>query len=112
MATQEDSGTADVTLDTPMTLFTSSATPADKSYGAKIDTEQMVAGDRVVITVKTKSISTATVQIVINDILTDAQDIPQWYLPPIFSPHASGFILIVEQTDGTARDFNWSVFSV
>lgn len=97
-------GTATPTLDTPETLVTSTAAGV---YVLTIDLSALTVGDilRVHSEVKTLVGSAAAEESSIT--FQGAQDHPVFQTKAILVEHSIAFV--IEQTDGTARSFPWSV---
>jgi hypothetical protein len=102
--TSVGSGVADVSLDTPVTLDTETVVGV---YVLVVDMNEMVNGDIVVLTIKTKYASGGTSRVAYKAIFAHIQAEPIKYSVPI--PIDTEIVCILEQTDGTARDFPWNL---
>ena len=106
------SGTNTLTLDTPLTLATKTGV---KSYMVQVDLKNMVAGDRLVVTIQIKVLTGSTSAILIEDVIlgddvVGGSQTPVYYSPPI--PSMFEMIAKLEQTDGTGRSFEWAVLEI
>lgn len=97
-------GTADVALNTPLTLTTETTAGG---YQLTIDLSEMASGDTVTISSDVKTLTGSTAAESHTITLSGAQDSPVFVSVPIAVEHSIAYI--VEQTAGTARDFDWSV---
>lgn len=101
------SGTQSATLNTPHTL----ATPTSANvYQLLVDCSNMGSGDVVKLAIKLKVLTGGTPAVLHQETLTGAQSEPIFLSPPVTAPFGAGFTL--EQTDGTGRDFDWSVLTL
>ena len=107
-----DSGTQLAVIDTEHTLETNAGV---KSFMAYVNLTNLVAGDRVVIRVKIKVLTGGALVTFVEDVIWGDDIVgkslePGWYCPPI--PSMFQYDLTLEQTDGTGRNFEWSVLEV
>lgn len=107
MASQIDSGTADLTLDTPATLDTI-IDPG--SYVLALDLNQLANGDILVVTIETKVLTGSTRRVAYRAVYAHVQGSPNVYSVPVPSVHEIAFVL--EQTDGVAVDVDWAVIQL
>lgn len=104
---QQASGTQTATLATEHTL----ATRTDgKTYVLVVDASNLANGDTVVLRAKVKALTGSTAALAYSVTLTHAQAEPVVISPPVPAVHSVAFTL--EQTDGTGRNFDWSVVSL
>lgn len=101
--TEVDTDSGDVTLDTPLTLTTQTTAGI---HVCEIDLSQMVAGDIIIVTIKTKVTSSGSATVLYQRTFAHAQ-IDKVLQLAFQTQHY--YELIIEQTDGTARDFATSV---
>lgn len=99
------SGTQSATVTTEHTL--SSAFTTANRYKLMVDMSNMVAGDIVEIRVYQKVLSGSTEAVQILETFGHAQVEPVKEFGPFDSEHSIKFTL--KQTDGTSRNFDWSV---
>jgi hypothetical protein len=92
------------TVPTDHTLDTQS-TPG--VYVLVVDTNVLVAGDILVLTIKTKATHDGTTRIAFQAIYSGVQVEPIKYSPPI--PVDQEIVCILNQTNGTSRTFPWSL---
>ncbi len=86
-------------------------------YHAAVDISNLAPGEKVEITIRKRVLSTDTIAVgnkagtVHREVCgySDAQRIPVRELPPIHSEHE--YMLSINQLNGTARAFKWSVDS-
>lgn len=76
------------------------------SYVLSVDTSNLTGSDEVRIKVKTKIRSTSSSNVAYRSILIPSST-PNFYTIPIKSEHE--YIVTLEQTAGTGRNFDWSV---
>lgn len=93
-------------LDTAYKLGTTDD-PTDGVFCLFVDTSVMERGDRIVLRVFEKVRSTGTKRRVLEIPYTNEQSDPVAYTPWFPLMHAWDFE--IEQTDGTARTFEWSI---
>lgn len=70
----------------------------------------MAGGDVTVLTIKLKVLTGGTKAVLHQETLSGAQTSPVFLSPPVSAPFGADFIL--EQTDGTGRDYPWSVMKL
>lgn len=104
---QQANGTQTATLDTEHTL----ATRTDgKTYVLCTNLANLANGDVVILRAKTKPLTGSTSVLAYQATYAHAQSEKAVYSVPIPAVHEVIFTL--EQTDGTGRDFEWSVISL
>lgn len=110
MVAENTSGSQSATLDTEHTL----ATITDAGiYVLRVDTDNMVAGDRVVLRAKTEGRSSeSTAKLVYEYSFSGEQTEIIKDSPPIAVPASGQVVFTLEQTDGTGRAFPWSVLDL
>ena len=101
------SGTQTATLDTEHTLDTETTAGV---YVLVVDMANLVAGDTVILRIKTKYASGGTSRLAYSAVFTHAQAEPNKYSVPI--PVDAEIICTLEQTDGTGRDFPWNLLKL
>lgn len=105
MASENTGGAQSATIDTAHTLATVSLAGV---FVCGVDLSNMVNGDIVEMTVKTKLRSASTSAVAYKATFAHAQGQPNQYSVPVVSPFELVFTL--EQTDGTGRSFDWTVY--
>ena len=106
MAVSEStSGTKSVTLDTEHSLATITTAGL---YQFVIDLSKMANGDIIDVTIKTKVLTGSTAAIAYTATFAHAQGQPNQHSLPIMVPYSVEFL--IEQTDGTARSYDWAVY--
>lgn len=93
-------------LDTEETLTTQ--TTADV-FVLKVNVTNMASGDTVILRAKAKVVSAGSAALEQQETLSGAQT-EKVVAMEVASPHSVAFTL--EQTDGTARAFEWSILKV
>lgn len=79
----------------------------------RVDTSNMVVGDRLVLRVKAESRVSETVLLLLYETaFSDVQIEVLKDSPPIASPASGQCSFTLEQTDGTARVFEWSIIDL
>jgi len=101
------SGTQTATIDTEHTLDTETDAGV---YVLVVDTSNMVDGDIVTFRIKTKYATGGTSRLAFSATYSNAQAELNKYSPPI--PIDTEIICTLEQTDGTGRDFYWSLLKI
>jgi hypothetical protein len=101
------SGTQSATLDTEHTLDNDTT---GKTYVLAVDTAAMVDGDVVILRIKTKVLSGGTLGLAYSGTYANAQGDPIKYSPPV--PANVEIECSLEQTDGTGRNYPWSLLSI
>lgn len=105
--TQASSGTQTAVLDTEHSL----ATETDaRVYIYVVNLSNMAEDDVVVLRVKTKVLSGGSSAVAFIAMFSGAQPVDVVYSEPVPSAHSAEFTL--KQTDGVARDFEWSILEV
>lgn len=99
-----ESAPAALTLDTPSTLVTETTAGV---YQLIIDTNNMAAGDVLVVRSKLKVVSGGTSRLFEEEVLAGITSSKAWSTEPIAI--AWEIIYELEQTDGTGRIIPWSV---
>ena len=105
MPTVLSTGTADLVLNTPMTIYTSSA---NKHYAGFINFDEMDTGDTTILLVKTKVLSGDSFATYYPQTFTGPDgglDSPVFLIPITGCPY--GIEIILQQTAGTVRDYKW-----
>lgn len=100
-------GTQSATLDTEHTLATSTT---GKTYVLVVSLVNMVNGDIVILRLKTKVRTGNGSQLAYKAIYAHAQDCDNVYSVPV--PANVEIVATLEQTDGTGRDYIWSLLSI
>jgi hypothetical protein len=103
--TQNTSGTKTVTVDVEHSLATITTAGL---FQFAIDLSNMENGDIIDITIKTKLLTGSTAAIAYIATFAHVQGQPNQHSLPIMSPFSVEFL--IEQTDGTARDYDWAVY--
>jgi hypothetical protein len=101
------SGHQESTLDVEHTLDTETTAGV---YVLVVDLNEMVAGDRTIIRIKTKDKSGGNSRLAFVANPMDVQDCPHLYSPPI--PIDTEIVCTLEQTDGTARHYDWNLLKI
>lgn len=101
------SGTQTAVLDTEHTLATETSA---EIYVLAVNLANMVSGDVTILRVKPKVLSGGSATLAFTETFTGAQPVDVVYSEPIPSAHSVAFTL--EQTDGTGRNYEWSVLKV
>ena len=105
MAVQsQDNGNANVTLDSESTLATET-TPG--VYVLVVDMNEMVNGDVTIVRIYTKDKTSGTSRIAYTATYAHIQAEPHKYSVPV--PVDTEIKVTLEQTDGTARDYDWNL---
>ncbi len=105
---------------TPTTVGTEEQITSQTTAGyfhAAVDISNLANGEQVEISIRKKVLSTDTIAVgsraglVFREVYTgeDADVVPVIELPPIHSEHE--YLLSINQLNGTARAFKWSVDS-
>jgi hypothetical protein len=105
--TSVGSGTQTATLDTEHTLDTETTAGV---YVLVVDTNAMVAGDIVILRIKTKDKSGGDSRLAYQATYANAQSELHKYSIPI--PVDTEILCTLEQTDGTGRDFDWNLLKL
>ena len=100
-------GTQTAVIDTEHTLDTESTAGV---YTLCVDTKNMVAGDIVVLRIKTKFAAGGTSGIAFEATYANVQAEPLKYSPPV--PIITEIVCTLEQTDGVGRDFPWNLLRI
>ena len=79
-------------------------------YVLVVDTNEMVNGDITVLSIFTKCVHDGTSRLAFEAIYANVQSDPIKYSPPI--PIDVEIKCTLMQTDGTARDYAWSLLKV
>lgn len=101
------SGTQAATLDVEHSLATDTG---GRTYCLVVDTGEMVAGDVLILRLKTKVLSGGTKRLAYSATFSDAQGEPQKYSIPV--PADVEIEATLEQTDGTGRSYPWKILSL
>lgn len=83
---------------------------SDTSLGVFIlivDTSNMVLGDIVTLRIKTKCIATGSSELAYTATFAHLQNTNNKFSVPV--PSVVEIVCTLEQTDGTARDFDWNL---
>lgn len=105
--TQTNNGTQSATLDTEHTLATITTAGV---YVLRVNLNNLANADRVVLRAKTKVLSTSSSLLEFSAAFEHAQADKVAVSIPI--PVVHELIFTLEQTDGTARSFEWSVLNL
>ena len=100
-ATQSATVTTEHTLDTQTTAGV---------YVLVVNTVNMVAGDILVLRLKTKAVHDGTSRSAYSAVYSGVQAEIQKYSPPV--PIDTEIICTLQQTDGTSRDFEWNLLKL
>jgi hypothetical protein len=101
------SGHQEATLDTEHTLDTETTAGV---YVLVVDLNEMVNGDITILRIKTKDKAAGDSRISFKGTYADVQARPHVYSPPI--PVDTEIVCTLEQTDGTARHYDWNLLKV
>lgn len=110
MVAENTSGSQTAVIDTEHTLATVTAAGV---YVLRVDTSNMVLGDRVVLRAKTESRVSESVALLLYE--GPASDVQIEVLkdsPPVAVPASGQVVFTLEQTDGTGRVFEWSIIDL
>ncbi len=107
MSATKTDGSQTAVIDTEHTLAT--VTDAG-NYVSKVDTVNMVLGDRLTLRVKEKIRSSGTTRLLYVVNYAHVQGTPPKESIPASSPHELVFTL--EQTSGTGRVFEWEIVEI
>jgi hypothetical protein len=105
MATENTGGAQTATLDTVHTLATISTAGI---FVCGVDLSNLANGDVVELTVKTKLRTGSTSAVAYKATFAHEQGQPNQYSVPVVSPFE--LIFTLEQSDGTGRSFDWTVY--
>ena len=105
--TEATSGTQSATLDTEHTLATETS---PNVYVLAVNLANMASGDVTILRIKTKVLSGGSHTLAFTATFAGAQTEDVVYSEPVPSVHSAQFTL--EQTDGTGRNYEWSVIEV
>lgn len=105
--TSAGSGHQEATLDTEHTLDTETTAGV---YVLVVDLNEMVAGDITILRIKTKDKSGGDSRLAFMATYAHIQSTPHVYSPPI--PIDTEIIVTLEQTDGTARHYDWNLLKI
>jgi len=83
---------------------------ANKYYSAHVDLQLMQASDITVLKLYIKTLTTSTAALYWTETYRDAQTTPVIFIPP--QPSAWEWKLTLQQTAGTNRDYDWSIYKV
>ena len=107
---QSESGTQTATIDTEHTLGTD-PTLTDGTLVLMVEMVNMAAADVVVIKFYEKITGTGGAQLgMILGTMAGVQTNDLWFSVPVLNLFGAKFTL--EQTDGTGRDFDWSIRAI
>ena len=107
---QEESGTADVVVDTELDIGTNPLL-TDATYQLYVDLNEMVAGDVLLVRFYEKVTGTGETQrSALLGTLVGVQANELFISIPVLNIHGGKFTL--EQTDGSARDYKWSIRAI
>lgn len=104
MPTVAASGTQSATLDTEHTLAT---VTTNGNFVLVVDLSNMVNGDVTILRLKRKVLSGDSALLAYAATFANAQGEPVKCSVPVPSPHS--LTATLEQTDGTGRDYKWSL---
>ncbi len=107
MATSVNDGSQTAVINTPATLDTITAAG---SYVLMVDTNAMVLGDFLTLTVETKVRSVGTTRLAYTASYAHVQGEKVKLSIPVASPNEIKFVL--EQTAGTGRAYPWEIVSL
>lgn len=106
---QEAAGsTGAVTIGSTVTLHTVSG--AEATYVLYVDTAPMANGDHLELQIKTAVTSGGTQRVLYSAVFAHAQPDPLKVSVPVIGTGAD-LVFELVQTEGTGRDFTWSVLS-
>lgn len=105
--TEHESNTASPSLDTETTLNSTTPETTVGVFQLVVDVSAMAAGDVTIIRIKEKATSGGTQHKCDQYTIVGAQSKPLWISPSYMFLHGWDFTL--EQTDGTARSYPWSI---
>lgn len=107
MISEVDDGTQTSVISTEHILSTQTAR---RTHVLVVDLNEMALGDAVTLRAYSKVLAGSTRRIAATATFTGAQAEPVFYTIPIPSAHEVRFTL--EQTAGTARDYDWSLLTL
>ena len=115
MATLVEQGTTTPTLATDTTVTTSSSenpsTP--KVYVFAIDAGNLVNDEKLTVTIQSKVRGSGTLRRAWRRVFKHTQGEPNKFSPPVIVPDGTTtFRVIIRQDGGTARAFDWVVWSL
>lgn len=98
------SGTQTAVLDTEHELY---ATTSSGHYSASVDLLNMATGDITIIRIYKKVLTGSSQTLIDSYTFSEAQTKKVLFVPFVCCPF--GYRITLEQTDGTGRDYPWSV---
>lgn len=105
--TSVGSGHQEATLDVEHTLDTETNAGV---YVLVVDLNEMVNGDITILRIKTKDKSGGDSRIAYIATYANIQAAPHAYSPPL--PIDTEILCTLEQTDGTARHYDWNLLKI
>lgn len=105
--TSVGSGHQEATLDVEHTLDTETGAGV---YVLVVDLNEMINGDITILRIKTKDKSGGDSRLAFQAIYANIQTEPHSYSPPI--PVDTEIVCTLEQTDGTARHYDWNLLKI
>ncbi len=105
------SGSQTATLNTDHTLTTTAGPTGGGVFQLRVDTNALVNGETVFLTVQTKTRSTdVTRQVYPRAVFTHVQQDPIKDSPAIAVPNGCEIVAILRQEGGTGRAFPWALY--
>lgn len=104
------SGSQTATLNTDHTLVTQTAPTGGAIYQLRVDTNALANGERVILTLQTKTRTTDTTRTVYRAEFNDIQSDPIKDSPAVAVVATSDLVAILRQEGGTGRAFPWALY--
>jgi hypothetical protein len=103
------SGSQTATISTTHTLATQSAPTGGGHYQLRVDTNAMVAGDVLRLTIETKARAADTTRVCYEASFTNTQGEPVKLSPVVPIQDSNEVVCKLTQTAGTGRAFPWAL---
>lgn len=104
------SGSQTATLNTDHTLVTQTAPTGGAIYQLRVDTNALANGERVILTLQTKTRTSDTTRTVYRAEFNDIQSDPIKDSPAVAVVATSDLVAILRQEGGTGRAFPWALY--
>lgn len=104
------SGSQTATLNTDHTLVTQTAPTGGAIYQLRVDANALANGERVILTLQTKTRTTDTTRTVYRAEWNDIQSDPIKDSPAVAVVATSDLVAILRQEGGTGRAFPWALY--
>lgn len=104
------SGSQTATLNTDHTLVTQTAPTGGAIYQLRVDANALANGERVILTLQTKTRTTDTTRTVYRAEFNDIQSDPIKDSPAVAVVATSDLVAILRQEGGTGRAFPWALY--